>query len=307
MAQIVLLDGGMGQELIHRFDGPTPPMWSSGVMAEQPELVEAVHRDYIAAGARVIVVNSYSATRPRLDRHGLIDRFEPLQKAALDIAQRAAKGHSGVHIAGGLSPLTGSYQPELTQPFEDCLAQYREIVALQKDCVSLFRVETMSTTSEAVAAARAVAEVGMDAWIAFTVSDDDGTKLRSGESLRAAAEAVVTEGAAAVLVNCSFPEAIDASLPTIANLPVPIGAYANGFTSVAALKNDNTVDVLQAREDITPGRYAEFALGWIACGATIIGGCCEVGPKHIGTVATAIGAAGHSIVSPILSPERLSA
>ncbi|MEN0088789.1 MAG: homocysteine S-methyltransferase family protein, partial [Pseudomonadota bacterium] len=181
-----------------------------------------------------------------------------------------------------------------------------DIVALQKDRVSLFRVETMSTTSEAVAATRAVAEVGMNAWIAFTVSDEDGTKLRSGESLHEAAEAVVAEGAAAILVNCSFPEAIDAALPTIADLPVPIGAYANGFTSIAALKNDNTVDVLKAREDITPERYAQFALGWIEAGAEIVGGCCEVGPAHIRAMASAIEAAGHTIITPTISSERLS-
>ena len=165
----------------------------------------------------------------------------------------------------------------------------------------------MSTISEVVAATRAVVSADRDAWIAFTVSDEDGTKLRSGEGLREAAEAVIAEGAVAVLVNCSFPAAIDAALAALAGLTVPIGAYANGFTSIDALKNDNTVDVLTARQDITPDRYSQIALGWVEAGATIIGGCCEVGPGHISATARALTQAGHTLTTPYTSFERQSA
>ena len=62
-----------------------------------------------------------------------------------------------------------------------------------------------------------------------------------------------------------------------------VGAYANGFTGIAADFNKvgATVDMLSARRDLGPNAYADFADGWAANGATIIGGCCEVGPAHI--------------------------
>ena len=88
---------------------------------------------------------------------------------------------------------------------------------------------------------------------------------------------------AAVLLNCSVPEAITDGLPIIADLGVPFGAYANGFTGISDGFDHigATVDILSARDDLGPGAYAEIAQGWVDAGATLIGGCCEVGPAHI--------------------------
>ena len=68
---------------------------------------------------------------------------------------------------------------------------------------------------------------------------------------------------------------------------IPVGAYANGFTGIAADfdKIGATVDSLKARTDLGPEAYAKFAQGWIDAGATLIGGCCEVGPAHIAELA----------------------
>jgi S-methylmethionine-dependent homocysteine/selenocysteine methylase len=64
------------------------------------------------------------------------------------------------------------------------------------------------------------------------------------------------------------------------------GAYANGFTSITALQPGGTVDSLKARTDLGPSAYADFAQSWAELGATIIGGCCEVGPAHIAELRT---------------------
>jgi homocysteine S-methyltransferase len=101
-----------------------------------------------------------------------------------------------------------------------------------------------------------------------------------------------------VLANCSAPEAMAAALGEIRQFGVPYGAYANGFTHISQdfLKDAPTVDALSARQDLTPEVYARFAMDWVAQGATIVGGCCEVGPAHIAALATALRAAGHKIV-----------
>jgi len=103
---------------------------------------------------------------------------------------------------------------------------------------------------------------------------------------------------AAVLVNCSVPEAMAAALAEVAKLGLPFGAYANGFTHITdAFKADApTVAVLDHRHDLTPEKYAAFAMGWGAQGATIVGGCCEVGPAHIRALATALRDAGHRVI-----------
>ena len=69
-AEIVVLDGGLGQELHRRSALPPSPLWSVQVMMEEPGLVETVHLDFIEAGARVITLNSYTATPSQLARAG---------------------------------------------------------------------------------------------------------------------------------------------------------------------------------------------------------------------------------------------
>jgi homocysteine S-methyltransferase len=91
------------------------------------------------------------------------------------------------------------------------------------------------------------------------------------------------------LLNCSIPEAIGAGLPLVAATGVQCGAYANGFTSIKALQPGGTVDGLVARTDLAPDTYADHVDGWIAAGATIVGGCCEVGPAHINEIAKRLG------------------
>ena len=104
-------------------------------------------------------------------------------------------------------------------------------------------------------------------------------------------------GAAAVLVNCSSPEAVATAMPLLAEIGVPFGAYANGFVSIAAMKPGGTVEALEVRDDLGPVAYAGHALGWVDAGAAIVGGCCEIGPGHIATLRERLVANGHRIVA----------
>lgn len=298
MSRVILTDGGMGQELIRRSGEPPDPLWSAKVMIERPDLVLETHRDFIAAGARVITVNSYSATRPRLEREGRVDRLDGLHRTACELALKAREGAAhAVAVAGCLPPLVGSYVPEVVPPFEDSLALYREICALQAPHVDLFLCETMSTAAEACAAATAAAGWGKPVWVSWTLADDpaDG-RLRSGETLAEAATALDGLGVAVRLVNCCRPETVDAALAQLAAIGGSCwGAYANGFDGIDELRPGGTVDALSIREDLGPRRHARFALGWVDAGATVVGGCCEVGPEHIAALARALVAAGHTL------------
>ncbi|MEL6196740.1 MAG: homocysteine S-methyltransferase family protein [Pseudomonadota bacterium] len=285
-APFVLLDGGMGQELIRRSSAPPSPLWSAKVMLDEPEIVAAVHRDFIAAGAEVITLNTYAATPRRLARLGAPGLTEELHARAIEVALQArAEAGRPVRIAGCLPPLAASYLPDLVPPYAEAKAEFRALTALQAPHVDLMLAETMSTIAEAVAATEAMVEAGLPAWTALTVDDHDGTRTRSGEPVTAAAAAVAAAGADAILVNCSSPEAVTTALGAIAAAgvaqSVPLGAYANGFVSVDALKAGGTVDVLEARTDLGPEAYAAHAMDWRRAGASIIGGCCEVGPAHI--------------------------
>jgi S-methylmethionine-dependent homocysteine/selenocysteine methylase len=139
----------------------------------------------------------------------------------------------------------------------------------------------MSSITEARAACTAAAESGKPVWVALTVSDEYPQQLRSGESLKDALLVLDSFDTQATLLNCSQPEAISACWPLLNTKQRKIGAYANGFISVDSLYPGDTVEELEMRQDMSPQQYAKHAMDWVRNGASIIGGCCEIGPEHI--------------------------
>ena len=286
MNPITVLDGGMGQELLRRSGRAATPLWSADIMMNDPTLVRDLHKDFIDSGARVITLNTYSATPERLDRHNALSHLEALHEGAIAAAKQAIElaAVDNVRIAACLTPLVASYRPEVSQDFDDSLATYRRLVELQSSGSDLFLCETMASISDARAACVAALECGKPVWAALTVSDEHMGHLRSGELVIDAVHSLEAVGADAILLNCSQPESITACWPQLCQATVPFGAYANGFVTVAPLQPGGTVEYLEARQDLNPEHYAGCALGWAREGASIIGGCCEVGPAHMQAV-----------------------
>lgn len=297
--RVVLLDGGMGQELLRRSGREPTRMWSAQVMLDEPELVRDLHLDFIRAGARVITLNAYSATRSRLDPAGRPELFEPLQAAACAAAVEARElSGEEIRIAGCLPPYQWSYRPDLTPAYDVMLPAYAEIARLQAPHVDLFLCETMATAEEARAAAEAASMTGKPVWVSWNLDDKPTGRLRTGETIAEAAAALDGLPVAAVLANCAPPESVAAALPDLAAVGKPFGAYANAFRPIPTEYTvGDTAEMLGAREDLGPEDYATIALGWAEAGASIVGGCCEVGPEHIAAVARRLRAAGFSIVA----------
>ena len=295
MKTITLLDGGLGQEIQKRTNRPAHPLWSAKVMMEQPDIVREVHRDFIKAGARIITVNSYTLTPARLQRDGQLEWLEPLHRQALSIAKAAATEKEGVQVAGCLPPLIGSYTTD-ERSYDSIKQEYDQLVALQAESVDLFIAETLSSIREGVAAVRAAKASGKPVLLSFSLSDEQPLTLRSGEPVSAALEAAEAERPDGFLFNCSFPEAIAEGIAYLKDQThLPYGGYANAFSSVAPLKPGGTVDALQARTDVSKQTYAAQVLQWVSDGATIIGGCCEVGPDYIAHLQDVLQAEGYRL------------
>ncbi len=295
---ITLLDGGMGQELMARTSAEPTGLWSTQILLDSPELVGAVHRDFFAAGADVATTNSYAIHRDRLRSFGVENRFEDLHTLACKIAVSARDDHGSGLVAGSLGPTGWSYRPDLAPPVEEASALYAEIAKLHEPYVDLILCETMSSVEQARGAVMGARAVTKPVWLAVSVDDADGTTLRSGESVTALFPLISEFKIDALLVNCSVPEAVSQAVPLLAHQGVPVGGYANGFVKISEefMKKGATVDSLEKRSNLGPEIYADFVDGWIKDGATIVGGCCEVGPAHIKELARRLknGAYGES-------------
>jgi S-methylmethionine-dependent homocysteine/selenocysteine methylase len=185
-------------------------------------------------------------------------------------------------VAGSLPPLFGSYRPDLFDAGR-APALLDVLVGALDPHVDLWLAETQSSVEEATAAAAARPDDGRELWISFTLRDGDGPPLlRSGEPVGDAARAAHDLGASTLLFNCSQPERMAAALAQArAAVPgLPLGAYANAFPEITS-EHEANERLLDIRTDLDPGGYRAFAERWVGAGATLVGGCCGVGPAQI--------------------------
>lgn len=281
-----ILDGGFGRELARRGAPFRQPEWSALALTEAPDIVKEVHLDFIRAGAEVVTTNNYAVVPFHIGQERFDKEVKDLVNIAVMQAKQAVK-ESGqkVLIAGCLPPLFGSYRADLFQENEaEKLA--KPIIESLAPHVDFWLAETQSCLKEVETIHALLPNDHRDFWVSFTLQDElklEQPLLRSGENIQQAAEMIIRLGAKAVLFNCCQPEVILKAIITIKSLlpdGIEIGAYANAFPpqNNEATANDGLDEV---RTDLNPALYLKFAQEWKKAGATLIGGCCGIGPEHI--------------------------
>jgi S-methylmethionine-dependent homocysteine/selenocysteine methylase len=284
---VTVLDGGMGRELARMGAPFRQPEWSALALLDGPDWVARAHRSFVAAGADVITTNSYAVVPFHLGE----ERFAARGRELADLAGRLARQEADaaarpVRVAGSLPPLFGSYRPDLFDP-ATAPALLADLVAGLAPHVDLWLAETQSSVQEATAAAAALPDDGRRLWLSFTLRDGDGPPvLRSGEPVADAARAARDLGVAALLFNCSQPERMAAALAAARSAvpDLPLGAYANAFPQITG-EHEANERLLDIRTDLDPAGYRAFAERWLDAGATVVGGCCGVGPEQVAALA----------------------
>ncbi len=286
----VLLDGSVGSELVRR-----GLRWRWHGLRTDPQKVQVLHEEYLAAGADLIRTNTFQLNRrvylnvfrnPEHMRHigapGVETRAEELSRKAVEVA-RAARDASGrdAAIAGVMSPLEHCFRPDLAPKAAQARAEHAEIASLLAEGgVDLLLLESMNTIAEAQAAAEAALDTGLPVWVSF-VPGPEG-EILSGESLVAGARAMHERGIDVILVNCAPPEDITLALSKLrAATDRPIGAFAHiGSFDPPSWKFEFHPQ-FTGTEAWPPDRYADIARSWLEAGTRVIGGCCGTGPDHI--------------------------
>ena len=292
---VTLLDGSVGQELVKQYGEKPTPLWSTEIMLKDPNMVSDIHSAYFEAGATIATTNSYTILRDRLKHFALEHEVHNLWNSSVAAACKARDKFGSGRIAGSIGPLRASYRPDICPPVEEASSIYKEKVESIAPMVDILLVETVCSLKQAEGVLAATDNSNKPVWISFSVDDNDGTKLRSGENLEDVKAVINNHFVEAVLINCSPPEVVGNALSIISKMGLAFGAYANGFSKISSdfLKTRPTVDALTARKDLGPEEYSNFVTNWIRNGASIVGGCCEIGPTHISTIAQKIHELGY--------------
>ena len=281
-----ILDGGIGRYLKEIGAPFQQPEWSALALMEDPCSVITAHQAFVDAGAQIITTNSYAVVPYHIGEERFKTRGAELIALAGQLAQSVKKSSSQpISVAAGIPPVFGSYNPDefvtadavaLLEVFKQQLLPFTDIVL----------AETVSSIEEVIAIQKVFVDCAQPLWISMTLEDDaeaSDSRLRSGELLSDALSAINLDQIEAILFNCSQPEVMAKAVTLSAKrLPsnIDIGVYANGFTPIS-----NTIQANDGystlRDDFTPHDYLVFAQQWKALGATIIGGCCGIGPTHI--------------------------
>lgn len=299
MADTLILDGGMSRELLRLGAELKQPEWSALALMNSPEIVRQVHEEFIAAGADVVTTNSYALVPFHIGE----ERFQAEGPALIALSGRLAREAADsagrkVVVAGSLPPIFGSYEPE---NFDSSTVQdyLKVLVENLSPHVDVWLGETLSLIAEGEAVRKAIQAQPKPFWISFTLADDAAQvaggepKLRSGETVRAAAEWAAGSGAQALLFNCAKPEVMKKAVETASavfaekGVSLKIGVYANAFETDTDDKAANE-GLHDTRQDLTGDAYSRFACDWAEAGATMIGGCCGIGAEHIHRVAGAL-------------------
>jgi S-methylmethionine-dependent homocysteine/selenocysteine methylase len=293
----VLLDGAMGTELVRR-----GVRWRGNGLRTSADQVQALHEEYVAAGADVIRTNTFQLN-PRTIRNvfrsvehmrhigapDLESRAQTLARKAVAVA-RAARERSGrdVAVAGVLSPLEHCFRPDLAPSESEALPEHGETAKiLAEEGVDLLVLESMNTVAEARAAAKAALATGLPVWASFVLGPEGD--LLSREPLEEAARAMETLGVAVIAVNCAPPSDIGAAVKRLRKATKrPIGAYAHvGKFDPPSWKFEFHPQ-FAATEEWPPDRYRDAARTWRESGARAIGGCCGTGPAHVRALREAV-------------------
>ena len=273
----ILLDGAMGTELARRGVDVALPLWSARALETAPALVLAIHRDYRAAGARILTANTFRTTVPVYQRAGLDEAAarESARRAtrqAIALAKEAA-GDQAL-VAGSLAPVGDCYTPDDYPGDDVARSTYRDLTRWMAEAgADLVLLETHITLDEARIALQAAAQTGLPALVSFLV--DEELNLWGGPSLGAAAEAARQGGAQGVLVNClTLAVAHEAVKALAETATLPFGVYANAGRSQPS--REGVVHPTHSDEN-----FVAAAREWIATGASLIGGCCGTTPDTI--------------------------
>ena len=285
---MIILDGSMGNELLKRTNKQSSGLWSAQFLIDSPNLVKEVHQAYVDVGAQVITTNTYSTIPSYLQKENKTNLMKDLIRKAGAIAREVSDNNNQeILVAGSLPPLDESYRPDLVPNEKESIPIYEELIDELNSFVDIFLCETVSSiaeTSNVLKALKNKAKQDKKIWLSWTLIEDKSGRLRSKETIEDALQFAESFNPDAYLFNCTDPIAITEGIRKLSKLTdKPIGCYPNVFGVPFDWTLDNAVQV--EPRNLSVKQFVEYKKLWEELGASIIGGCCGLGPDYIKAIA----------------------
>jgi S-methylmethionine-dependent homocysteine/selenocysteine methylase len=282
--ECILIDGATGTEIERRGVPQLDNAWNGGGALSHPQILRAVHEDYLRLGAEVIISNNFATHYYALQDAGEAERFEAYNRRGVELAIEARDGlqKPNALVAAGISYWSWSGNHPTLENLK--AATERQVKILAAAGAELFMLEMMIDIDKMLILLDAAGSTGLPVWAGFTCAPNaEGVVcLRNGELLSDAIDAI--EGHQVDLVNIMHSEVedIDACLEALqSHWSGPIGVYAHSSNSEGhRWVFDNT---------ISPEDYCAAAARWVDRGVRVIGGCCGIEPRHIEQLAVLTG------------------
>ena len=273
-SEFLMLDGGMGTTL--QAMGLPPGGVPELLNLEQPEMIAAVHRAYVDAGAQVVYTNTFGANGLKLKRIGRT--VDEIVSAAVRLAKDAARDRAKVAL--DIGPLGELLEPMGPRTFESAYELFAEIAeAGEKAGADLAVIETMSDLYETKAALLAVKET-TSLPVFVTMSFEESGRTFTGCTVESMARTLEGLGADAIGVNCSVgPDQLKDVLTTLCR---------STRLPVIAKPNAGLPDPVDGHYNMGAERFAALAADFADLGVTIFGGCCGTTPEYIRATAEAL-------------------
>jgi S-methylmethionine-dependent homocysteine/selenocysteine methylase len=284
----IILDGGTGTDIQRRGAPMSGETWCAEVNLTHPDIVRAVHEDYIRAGADIITANTFASSALSFNHYGRDDDLLKIDATAVAIAKQAAAG-TPVAVAGSVSTMRpvepGTDRTLKDREWPEAQARdlfRRKVENLKRAGVDLLMMEMMRDVDYSVYATEAAIDKGLPVWVGISVERGEGGKLvgfgREDQVFDDVAKGLATTKPAVISIMHTAPNDTDEALQTLRKYwDGPIGTYPE--SGYFKMPDWQFIDIISPEELVSKSR------AWQAQGATIFGGCCGVGPDHIAALA----------------------
>jgi S-methylmethionine-dependent homocysteine/selenocysteine methylase len=284
----IILDGGTGTDIQRRGAAMSGETWCAEANLTHPDIVCAVHRDYVKAGADMVIANTFATSPLLFNALGRDDELLAIDRAAVALAQQAVAGQP-VAVAGSISTMrpvvVGSDRTDKQREWPEAEARAlfaRKANNLAAAGVDLIIMEMMRDVRYSLWATEAALATGLPVWVGIaTERRADGELVgfsHPDERLDDVVRVLAATGPAHISIMHSSPNDTGDAIDIVKrHWSGPLGAYPeSGYFTMPEWKFVDIID---------PESLVEHARRWREQGVTAFGGCCGLGPHHIAALA----------------------